>query len=253
MDKILKNTDSHFFRKIHHRVGKAIHEYHLISEGDTIAIGLSGGKDSLSLVDILSGRMKYSGTKFQMVAIHVNITSIPYLADTAYLARFCEERGVPFLLVEAGLPETDDEKRNTCFVCSWNRRKILFSEIQKMGFSKLALGHHKDDAVETLLMNMAFQGSISSMPAKLSLFGDKIEIIRPLITLSNDELAEYALRKGFSSEIKKCPFEHGSKRNEVREMLKLFKKMNPEAVNNIFASMGNIADEYLPETHVKKG
>ncbi len=247
MDKIPKNTDSRFFRKIYHRVGKAIHEYQLISEGDTIAIGLSGGKDSLSLVDILSGRMNYSGTKFQLIAIHVNITSIPYLVDIGYLTQFCAERGVPFHLVEADLPETDDEKRNTCFVCSWNRRKILFREIQEMGFSKLALGHHKDDAVETLLMNMAFQGSISSMPPKLKLFDEKIQIIRPLITLSNDELSEYALRKSFSSEIKKCPFEQDSKRNEVREMLSLFKKMNTDAVNNIYASMGNIQQEYLPK------
>ncbi|HBL77441.1 MAG TPA: tRNA 2-thiocytidine(32) synthetase TtcA [Prolixibacteraceae bacterium] len=199
MDKVPENTTyARLFRKIHHRVGKAIHEYQLISEGDTIAIGLSGGKDSLSLLDILSGRIKYSGVNFQLAAIHVNITSIPYLVDIGYLKQFCEEREVPFYLIEADLPETENDRRNTCFVCSWNRRKILFREIQKMGFSKLALGHHKDDAVETLLMNMAFQGSISSMPPKLKLFGEKIEIIRPLITLNNETDRVCAQKRLFS-------------------------------------------------------
>ena len=245
-DVSLQNTDSRFFRKIHQRAGQAIHEYGLISEGDSIVVGLSGGKDSLSLLDILSGRLRFSKVKFQLAAIHVAIRSIPYIVDNLYLKQFCEERDVPFFLIETDLPSMEIDHRDTCFVCSWNRRKILFDEAQQMGFRKLALGHHKNDAVETLLMNMVFQGSISSMPAKLSLFDEKLEIIRPLITLTNDELAEYACRKGFSEEIKRCPFEQISKRHEIRKMLGMLNETTPKAVDSIFASMGNIAGEYLP-------
>lgn len=235
-----------FFRKIYHKLGKTIHDFQLIQEGDTIVVGLSGGKDSLALLDLLSGRMKYSGIRFYLVAIHVNITSIPYEVDVNYLQEFCDSRRIPFYLINRELNELEVNKKNPCFICSWNRRKILYEETQKLGYSKLALGHHKDDAVETLLMNMTFQGNISSMLPKLNLFNDKFQIIRPLITLSNDEMDEYSNRKGFIREIKKCPFESDSKRHEIRKILQLLKQMNPEALNNIFASMGNIQTEYLP-------
>lgn len=246
MNKVSENADSFFSRKIYSKVGKVINKYGLISEGDTIVIGLSGGKDSLSLLDILSGRMKYSGIAFQIVAIHVDIVSVPYEIDVAYLRTFCETRNVEFKIISSDLLNSENDERGTCYVCSSNRRRILLEEVRKLGFHKLALGHHKDDAVETLLLNMLFQGSISSIPPKLKLDDYKLEIIRPLISVTNDELAKYSLLKGFSTEVKKCPFEHDSKRNETRELIQNIKKLNPEAVNNLFASMSNIQDEYLP-------
>jgi len=246
MTKFLSNSDKRFFQRIYEKVGKAVHQYNLITEGDKIVVGLSGGKDSLSLLDILAGRMKYSDVSFQVTAVHVDIVSIPYEVDRVYLKNFCESREIPFQFVQTELSDDEYISKDTCFVCSWNRRKILFEKIRDAGYRKLALGHHKNDVVETLLMNMVFQGSISSMPAKLDLFGHETEIIRPLITLSEDELAEYASRKGFSTEIRKCPFEDRSKRREIREIIGIMKKMNPEAVNNMFASMSNIQKKYLP-------
>lgn len=246
MNTVSKNTDSFFIRKIQSKVGKVINEYQLISEGDTIVVGLSGGKDSLSLLDILSGRIKYSGSAFQVVAIHVDIVSIPYQVDADYLRQFCEARKIEFKLIKADISNLETDDRNTCYLCSSNRRRVLFEEIRKLGYYKLALGHHKDDAVETLLLNMIFQGSISSLPPKLKLVSHKLEIIRPLITISNDELAEYSLQKGFSTELKNCPFERNSKRNEIRELIQNVKNANPEALNNLFASMSNIQHDYLP-------
>lgn len=246
MNGLSKNTDSLFLRKIHRKVGKAINEYELIEEGDTIAVGLSGGKDSLSLLDILSGRMKYSGVSFQVIAIHVDIVSIPYQVDVDYLRKFCDSRNIEFRFITSDLLKTEADERNTCYVCSSGRRRILFEEVNKLGIRKLALGHHKDDAVETLLLNMVFQGSISSLPLKLKFDDYELEIIRPLLHVTNEEMKKYSLLKGFSTELKKCPFEHDSKRNEIRELIQNMQKFNPEAVNSLYASMRNIQSEYLP-------
>ena len=242
-----QKNNSHFFRKIHNKVGKTINEYSLISEGDTIVVGLSGGKDSLALLDILSGRMKYSGITFQVIAVHVDIASISYQVDVGYLEQFCESRGVEFRLISADLRNLEADKRNICYLCSSNRRRILFDEVRKLGFQKLALGHHRNDAVETMLLNMIFQGSISSLPYKLNILDQKLELIRPLLDLNNEELAEYSIKKGFKTELKNCPFERDSKRNKIRELIETIKEMNPEALNSIFASMNNIQAEYLPK------
>lgn len=238
-------NNKQFFRKIHNKVGKAIRNYQLIDNEDTVVVGLSGGKDSLALLDILSGRIKYSDIAFQLVAVHVDIKSVPYSVDLNYLHKFCEDRAIPFHVISIEFSEFENDERNNCFVCSWNRRKLLFQKVQELGYKKLALGHHKNDAVETLLMNMAFQGNISSMPPRIELFNKQIEIIRPLIMLRSEELKEYAQRKKFAPEIKKCPFENKSKRSHIKEVIQLLETKNPQALNNLFASMSNIMPEYL--------
>jgi tRNA 2-thiocytidine biosynthesis protein TtcA len=227
-------------------VGKAIQKYHLIEEGDRILVGLSGGKDSMVLLETLAGRLQYHPLKFELAAIHISLKSQPYSIDLEYLESFAEQLHVPFIHKVIDVDLFESESSNPCFICSWNRRKALFETAQELGYNKLALGHHMDDAIETLLMNMAFQSSISSMPPILRMFDGRLIIIRPLTLLSEEEVREFAVIKNFRREIKTCTYEKDSKRKDIKKLIGQLSGLIPNVRSNIYASMTNIQQEYLP-------
>lgn len=172
-----KSLEATITRRVNQKVGRAIQKYHLIEEGDRILVGLSGGKDSMVLLETLAGRNKYHLLKFHLAAIHIGLESQAYTVDLEYLSSFAESLQIPFIHKLINVDLSDDDHSNPCFICSWNRRKALFQAARDMGYNKLALGHHMDDAVETLLMNMTLQASISSMPPALPMFDNKLIII----------------------------------------------------------------------------
>ena len=150
-------------RRIEKRFSKGLVEYGLIEDGDKILIGLSGGKDSLALVELLARRARIFKPRFAVVAVHVVMKNIPYQSDLAYLREYVESWGIPFVLYETEFDASTDTRKSPCFLCSWNRRKALFTVAKEQGCNKIALGHHMDDILETLLMNITFQGAFSSM------------------------------------------------------------------------------------------
>ena len=232
--------------KARSKVGEALHKYKMVEENDNILVGLSGGKDSTGLLDALVNRRRLIPFDFNITAIHINVTTIPYETDKEYLQRFCEERGVEFIYEENDVSIDIKPGQKPCFYCSWARRKSLFSYAVQHGFNKVALGHHLDDAVETLLMNMTYHGEFSSLPAKLSMFDGQLHLIRPLLLLTDRELIRYAEITGYKPLVRNCPYENITQRNEMREILKSFSKINPKAKFNLFRSMTNINREYLP-------
>ncbi len=242
----MKDLQQVFLKKIYSKVGKAINDYQLINKDDRIMVGLSGGKDSLALIDLLAGRQKYAGVPFELAAIHIKFSSVPYESDVEYMKTFCKDRGVTFHLISTELPPTANLDESPCFACSWNRRKILFEKTQSLNFNKLALGHHMNDAVETLLLNMFYQGNISALPASLSMFEGKMQLIRPLLLLTQEDLAKYASLRNFHPEVKKCQYEKESKREYVRQILTQLKSSNPEVVQTIFTGMHRIDADYFP-------
>lgn len=242
-----KSKENHIIRKVNQKVGKAIQKYHLIEEGDRILVGLSGGKDSMVLLETLAGRLKFHPVKYELAAIHVSLKSQPYSVDLEYLKSFAQSLEVRFIHKIIDVDLFDRENNNPCFICSWNRRKALFEAAQESGFNKLSLGHHLDDAIETLLMNMAFQASISSMPPLLKMFEGKLSVIRPLMLLTENEIKEFAAIRRFKSEIKLCRFEKESKRKDIKNLIFQLVELYPNARTNIYASMTNILEEYLPE------
>lgn len=242
-----KSKENSIIRKVNQKVGKAIQKYHLIDEGDRILVGLSGGKDSMVLLETLAGRLKFHPLKYELAAIHVSLKSQPYSVDLEYLKSFAQNLEVPFIHKVIDVDLFDQKNNNPCFVCSWNRRKALFETARESGFNKLSLGHHLDDAIETLLMNMAFQASIGSMPPLLKMFEGKLSVIRPLILLSENEIKEFAAIRRFKSEIKLCHFEKESKRKDIKNLISQLVELYPNARTNIYASMTNILEEYLPE------
>ena len=230
------------------RFHKACADYGLIADGDHILIGLSGGKDSLALVEFLGKRAQIYVPRFKVTAVHVRVKERDYHSDLSYLEDFCARVRVPFIVrdTEIGDEEKGKEK-HPCFLCSWYRRKALFDMAKELGCNKIALGHHMDDLVETLLMNLIFQGSISTIPPLLQMEKMPIEMIRPFCLIEEKDVERYAELSDYQKQEKLCPLEKVSSRAEVKELLKQLEKFNPNVRDSIYAAMENIKLDYLPK------
>ena len=235
------------FRKIEEKVKRAIFEYSLIANGDRILIGLSGGKDSLALVDLLGRRSKIYNPRFEVVVAHVVMTNIPYQSDTEYLKAHCETYGVPFVQYETAFDPATDTRKSPCFLCSWNRRKALFTVAKEHGCNKIALGHHMDDILETLLMNITYQGAFSTMPPRLMMKKFDMTIIRPMCLVHEADLVELAALRHYQKQVKNCPYESQSSRSDMKGILRQLEAMNPEARYSLWSSMTNVQEELLPD------
>jgi tRNA(Ile)-lysidine synthetase-like protein len=233
-------------QKIHSQIGKAVKSYNLIQDGDRIMIGVSGGKDSMTLLSALATRRYFSKEKYEIVAVHINVENIPYSIDQDYIANFCKEQNIVFVVENILVDFEKDPGKSHCFVCSWHRRKRLFELTKEYNCNKLALGHHLDDAIETLIINMCYHSSISSMPASLKMFNGRIDLIRPLILLTNQEIIRFAKIMQFPSEKENCPYEDKTKRSQAGEIITELEKRFKPTRKSIFKSMQKIFVEYLP-------
>ena len=229
------------------RFHKACADYGLITDGDHILIGLSGGKDSLALVELLGKRAQIHVPRFEVTAVHVRIKERDYHSDLSYLEDFCSRVRVPLIVKDTEIGEAKGKDKDPCFLCSWYRRKVLFDVAQELGCNKIALGHHKDDLVETLLMNLVFQGSIGTIPPLLQMEKMPIQMIRPLCLIEEKDIAEYAERSGYEKQVKLCPLEKVSSRADMKGLIKQLEKLNPNVRDSIFGAMENIKAEYLPK------
>ena len=198
------------------------------------------------MLEALSALRKFDFFDFDLEALHIDVTDVPYQADREKLEALAGHLSVKlhFKKIEADLEHRG--KKSPCFVCSWHRRKALFEFARDNDFAKLAMGHHMDDAVETLLINMAYHGHISSIPGKLSMFGGVMFTIRPLILLTNKDTAEFAHIRSYPDLTSECPYEDETYRKTARNLLSELEALHPKAKWNIFHSMGNIDEEYLP-------
>lgn len=233
-------------RRIEKRFSKGVVEYGLIEDGDKILVGLSGGKDSLALVELLAKRARIYKPRFSVVVAHVVMKNIPYQSDITYLKEYVESWGLPFVLYETEFDASTDTRKSPCFLCSWNRRKALFTIAKEHGCNKIALGHHMDDILETLLMNITFQGAFSSMPPCLVMKKFDMMIIRPMCLVHESDLAALAQLRGYRKQVKNCPYEEQSHRSDMKEVLRQLEAMNPEARYSLWGSMTNVQEELLP-------
>lgn len=247
MEQMKKNTEEmRLLKRVRTRLMKGICQYGLVEDGDRILIGLSGGKDSLALLELLAERSRIYKPKFSVVAAHVVMKNIAYESDLGYLKAFAEERGVPFVCEETSFDPSTDSRKSPCFLCSWNRRKALFTLAKEHGCNKIALGHHMDDILETLLMNMTFQGAFSTMPPRLEMRKFDMTVIRPLCLVHESDLKELSALRGYRKQIKNCPYERDSHRSDMKEVLRRLEEMNPEARYSLWGSMGNVQEDLLP-------
>lgn len=226
-------------RKVYRLFGQGIKEYNLISEGDKILVGLSGGKDSLALTELLAKRARESKPFIKVEALHVRMQNIDYKSDIGYLQSFAERAGVALHVREGRFDKDTKERRTPCFLCSWNRRKILFETAQDLGCNKIALGHHQDDIIQTALLNQIFEGQFSTMPVLLRMKKFPITIIRPLCKISESDLIKYASFHSFEKLLKSCPYEHDSKRTDIRKLFTTIEHLNPEARFSLWNALKN--------------
>ncbi len=237
--------DYRIVKRLEGKVSQTLYGYNLIENGDKVMVGLSGGKDSYSLLDLLISRRKALPIKFELHACHVMATDMDYRADLDYMRDLCASNNVEFHPKAITVNYDPENRKPACFICSWKRRTMLFTTTREYGCNKLALGHHLDDAIETLLMNMVNHSAISSIPPKLSMFDGEIHLIRPLSTCLNKELELYAQYKNFPSEIQRCRYDKDTNRHTIRTIVDQMEQINRDARRNIYSSMQNIFDEYI--------
>ncbi|MFP4557411.1 MAG: ATP-binding protein [Bacteroidales bacterium] len=244
--------DKYIVKKLEAKVKNAIYSYGLIHNDDGVLVGISGGKDSYALLDLLVNLNRSMPDKFRIEACHVQAKDMPYKADEGFMRSYCEANKIPLHFRQITVDYKPEQRQPACFICSWKRRKELFSLASERNCSKLALGHHLDDAVETLLMNMIHHSSISSIPPKLSMFEGKLFAIRPLIFAHDKELKKYSEIMGFPEEVSLCLHEDKTSRDDVRELIHASEKLNRSARENIFRSMGTIYHDYIVTKPEKK-
>ena len=229
------------------RFHKACADYGLIADGDHILIGLSGGKDSLLLTELLGRRAQIYVPRFKVTALHVRVRERDYHTDLSYLQSFCDEARVPLLVRDVEISSPRNESLSSpCFLCSWFRRKELFNVAQEIGCNKIAFGRHRDDIAQTLLMNLIFQGAFATMPPMLQMDKMPLQLIRPLCLIDEADIISYAAMRGYRRQTKLCPFEHVSSREKVKTLLDQIKALNPEALDSIYGALTNIKTDYLP-------
>jgi tRNA(Ile)-lysidine synthase TilS/MesJ len=234
------------FKKICRKLGTTLRDHQMIQEGDHVLVGLSGGKDSMILLAALAERLRAMPFDFSLSAAHIEATGIGYEIDREKLFSFCEELNVPlhYQTIEPDLEQ--DPSKAACFVCSWHRRKELFRLTRELNCNKLALGHHRNDAIETLLMNMIYHGSISSLPYTLKMFEGRLELIRPMLDLEEGMLEDYARLNQLVKIEKSCPHEDITQRESIRKLLTHIEELHPKGPFNMFKSANKIFEEYLP-------
>lgn len=211
--------------------------YGLIEDDDRILVALSGGKDSMALLELLAQRSHILKPRFSLEAAHVRMTNIPYHSDEAYLHEFADSLGVPLHVFETSFDESTDQRHTHCFLCSWNRRKVLFNEAQRLGFNKIALGHNQDDIIQTALMNLSFQSTFSAMTPKLRMRKFPITLIRPLCLVREHDLEAFARKRGYHKQLQNCPYEDASHRADMKAIIARLEEMNPEFASSCFAAI----------------
>lgn len=234
-------------KKICRKTGVTLREHQMIGSDDHLLIGLSGGKDSMVLAEIMAERRDALPFSFKITAAHIDITNIGYATDREALAEFCKSLDIEFIYQPSIVDLGSDQKKSVCFVCSWNRRKRLFGLANELQCNKLALGHHRNDAVETMLMNMIYHGSLSSMPYTLRMFNGELTLLRPLLDMDENLLKEYAALRNYHFEKAGCPYESHNKRDDVRELMNQIRQQHSKGIYHMFGSMDKIFTEYLPQ------
>ena len=232
-------------KRLSSKVKQASIRYGLFSKGDKLAIALSGGKDSLALVALL-GTLR-GPLQLDLVAIHIAFPGIGYRVDEDALRQHCTRFGVRLIVHrDEEVRITPEHERSPCYHCSHQRRNVLFRIVREERCAAVAFGHHQDDVLETLLMNMTLHGSVAAMAPRLRMEKDGVTVIRPMCLIRERELAALAAVGGYRADDVHCPFERVSARVEFKRVLSRLEEIAPQAAKNIWASMENVKQEYLP-------
>lgn len=249
-DKIQLNKLQKTLRR---HVGKAIADFNMIEENDRIMVCLSGGKDSYTMLDILLNLKNHAPINFEIIAVNLDQKQPDFPEQV--LPQYLESLGIAYHILEKDtysiVQEKTPEGQTTCALCSRLRRGSLYGFATEIGATKIALGHHRDDIMETLFLNMFFGGKLKAMPPKLLSDDGANIVIRPLAYCKESDIIKY-------SEIKKFPIipcnlcgsQDNLQRQVIKEMLQSWERQHPERLNVIFKSITNVVPSHLADTNI---
>ncbi|HOJ50131.1 MAG TPA: tRNA lysidine(34) synthetase TilS [Spirochaetota bacterium] len=231
-------------KRVKKKFSSAIIKYNLIENNDKILVAVSGGKDSLIMLKFLAEARENFFKKYDIIALHLKnelIENSKREEIAKYVKKFCEEQAVKLIIDELPVKTESKKDKIGCFWCSWIRRKKIFETAEKYNISKVALGHHKDDIIETLLLNLFYHGKFATMPVKLQIFDGKITIIRPMALIEEKEIEK--LVKGLEIKTVKCacPFDGNTKREYIKNL-----------INNLEKEFKNIRVSLFNSTNYEK-
>ncbi len=225
-------------QKLLSKTRQAIQDFNMIQENDKIAVGLSGGKDSLTLLHILKNYQRFSPQKFDLIAVTLN----PGGVDNSPLYDLCKELDIEFHEVQTDIKEIvfDIRKeKNPCSLCANLRRGALNSTAKELGCNKVALGHHKDDAIETFLMSLFYEGRVNSFSPKTHMDKQDLTIIRPMIYIDESMTKKATKEFNYPVIVNPCPANGHTKREDVKNLIKSLNKDIPDIRKNIFGALNN--------------
>ena len=240
-------------KRLHRQVGQAIGDFNMIEPGDKVMVCMSGGKDSYALLDILLGLRARAPVPFELVAVNLDQKQPGFPAHV--LPEYLSSRGVPFhieaqdtySIVKRLIPEG----QTMCSLCSRLRRGILYRVASEVGATKIALGHHRDDMVATLLMNMFFGARMKGMPPKLVSDDGRHVVIRPLAYVAESDLERWAEHRGFPIiPCNLCGSQVNLQRAQIKQMLREWERRHPGRIDNMAAAMGRITPSHLMDRNL---
>ncbi len=240
-------------KRLRRNVGKAIMDYSMIEEGDKIMVCLSGGKDSYTLLDILMNLQKSAPIKFDLIAVNLDQKQPGFPEEV--LPNYLSTLDIPYEIIEEDtysvVKRVIPEGKTTCGLCSRLRRGVIYGWAEQNGITKIALGHHRDDMIETLFLNMFFGGSMKSMPPKLKSDDGKHIVIRPLAYCKEKDIAQFAQEKQYPIiPCNLCGSQENLQRQNIKMMLQDWDRKYPGRIETIFKAMSNVAPSHLADTEL---
>ena len=237
-------------KRLRHQVGRAIADFNMIEDGDKVMVCLSGGKDSHTLLDILLSLQRAAPVRFELVAVNLDQKQpgFPEHVLPGYLAA----RGVPFTVLQQDtysvVRRVVPAGKTQCGLCSRLRRGALYRHAREAGFTKIALGHHRDDIIATFFLNLFFQASLKAMPPKLRSDDGRHIVIRPLAYVTEAEITAYAAARAFPIiPCTLCGTQENLQRRQVRAMMDAWEREHPGRLETIFRALGNVAPAQLAD------
>ncbi len=248
--KKAKTESNKLQKRLRRLVGEAIADYAMIEDGDKVMVCLSGGKDSYGMLDILMSLQRSAPVKFDLVAVNLDQKQPGFPEHV--LPDYLGGLGIEYYILEKDtysiVKSVIPEGKTTCGLCSRLRRGTLYGFAEQIGATKIALGHHRDDIIETLFLNMFFGGSLKAMPPKLLSDDKKNVVIRPLAYCEERDLEAYAEQKGFPIiPCNLCGSQENLQRQAIKEMLRGWQKKHPGRIESIFSAIQNVAPSQLAD------
>lgn len=234
-------------------VGKAIRDYNMIEAGDRVMVCLSGGKDSYTLLDILLCLQRSAPIPFEIFAVNLDQKQPGF--PTHVLPHYLESIGVPYRIVEqdtySTVKQVIPDGKTMCSLCSRLRRGVLYRVASEEGATKIALGHHRDDIVETLFLNMFHAGKLKAMPPKLLTDDKQHVVIRPLAYCPEQAIQQYAIARHFPIiPCKLCGSQDNLQRVQIKQMLQAWEQENPGRIDSLFRSLQNVSPSHLADAEL---